>query len=143
MLGSDMRYTSEAMSWLSLKRGGSSLHVAYADTYTNNLYGYDARVRIRPTVEISLDLNRNLRTKNKSENGYIDARELADGEIDQLEVVQICDERVKDRLAEAVEMADNPASEWGLTIELEGQHKFRVWPDADRSDSVFLRVIRP
>ena len=138
-----MRYTSEAMSWLSLKKGGFSLHVAYAGTYTNNLYGYDARVRIRPTVEISLDLNRNLRTKNKSENGYIDARELADGEIDQLEVVQICDERVIDRLAGAVEMADNPASEWGLTIELEGQHKFRVRPDADRSDSVFLRVIRP
>jgi hypothetical protein len=143
MLRSDVRYNSEVMSWLSLKKGGSGLHVAYADTSTSNLRGYDAKVRIRPTVEISLDLNRNLRTKNKSENGYVDARELADGEIDQLELVQICDERVIDRLSQAVEMADNPASEWGLTIELEGQHKFCVRPDPDRSDSVFLRVIRP
>jgi hypothetical protein len=107
------------MAWTSLKKGGASLYVAYGKTFTNNLFGYDARFRSEPSFEISLDLNQNLRTRNKTTNTYIDARDLADGDIDQLKLVQIVDD--------------------GL---LGGRHLFRVKPEPDDpGSSLYLRVL--
>lgn len=130
------------MAWISLKKGGASLHVAYAHTFTNNLYAYDAKFRAVPSFEISLDLNPNLRTRNKTTNTYIDARDLADGEINELELLQIDDEGLLDKLAAAIQSTGRSPADWTLTVELGEQHSFRVKPESDASGrTLYLRVL--
>jgi len=128
------------MSWTSLKKGPASLHVAYAGTYANYLCGHKTRVRTQPGVEISFDLNPNLRARNKSENSYVDARDLADGEIDSLESVQIVDDYIVDRLQSVIGLIHNVPNNWILSIELEGPHSFKVRPTF-QPGSVFLSVV--
>jgi hypothetical protein len=127
------------MAWISLKRAAVSLHVGYAATYSNNLSAHNARVRTEPEFELALDLNPNLKTRNRETNTYLDARELADGAISSLTVVQLDDEYLLERLATVIELANRP-SEWTLTIELSGSHRFRVRPEAGQFRSLYLRV---
>jgi hypothetical protein len=128
------------MSWISLKKGGVGLHVAYAHTFTNNLIGHATRVRTQPSIEIAFDLNPNLHVRNKSENSYLDARELADGELASLKVVQIDDDYINEKLARALDPIANRSDTWTLTIELEGTHSFQVRPEVQRG-SLFLSVV--
>jgi len=130
------------MSWTSLRKGGTLLYIAYGKTYTNNLFGHDVRVRTEPSLEFSLDLNRNLRTRNKSENSYYDARELADGRVEGLKLVQLTDDYIIERLRRVLAHAREVPREWNLIIELEGRHAFRVRPEPDATGrSLFLRVV--
>ena len=132
------------MTWRTLRKTGILLHVGYGDTFSNNLYAHDSKVRTDPEFEISLDLNGDLRTRNKAENSYQDARELADGEIEHLQVLQITDHTTINRLAKFLDSLDDPPSEWILTIELEGRHSFRVRPDFRETGDLpdlFLNVI--
>lgn len=118
-----------------LRKGRASLHIAYAGTFTNNLGSYNTRVRAQPSTEISLDLNPNLRAQNKSTNSYVDARELADGQIGSLEFVQIDDERIIQGLRDALDELN-----WTLTIELNGTHSFRARPKLENG-SLFLYIV--
>jgi len=112
--------------------------------YTNNLYGYDSRVRVDSKFEVFLNLGRNLRTRNTSTNQYLDARSLADGDIERLKMIQISDAQIIDGLSAALKRIAAPPDEWALIIELRGQHSFRVRPQLDSSGtSLFLRVIDP
>ncbi len=128
------------MDWTTLNKGGTHLHIAYGHTHTNNLYAYEVRVRTRPSVELSLDLNGNLRTRNKEENTYYDARELAQGKIAELKLVQLDDERTVKHLGRALKRLPRAPSEWTLVIQLEGRHSFRVRPKL-RDRSLFLHVL--
>jgi hypothetical protein len=125
--------------WRSLKKGSVGIHISYGDTFTNSLSATDFQLRISPRFEISFDLNKNLRTKNKQNFSYIDARHLADGEIAQLKMVQINDSRILDRIMESYKFAGKPR-EWYLMIHLEGERSFRVHPEKNGS-ALFLRVI--
>jgi len=130
------------MPWTLLRKGGTLLHIAYGKTYTNNLYGHDVRVRTGPSLEFSLDLNPNLRTRNKSENSYYDARELADGHVEGLKLLQLTDDYIIQRLRRVLAHAREVPREWNLIIELEGPHAFRVRPERDATGtSLFLRVV--
>lgn len=131
--------TLQTMNWTSLKKGPASLHVAYAGTFTNNLHGHETRIRTQPCVEISFDLNPNLRTRNKSANSYVDARELADGEIASLKEVQIVDDSIVELLQDVIGSIPNVSNNWTLSIELEGTHSFAVRP-AFQLGSIFLSV---
>jgi hypothetical protein len=119
-----------------LRKGPASIHIAYAGTFTNNVRGHNTRVRTQPSVEISLDLNPNLRSQNKSTNSYVDARELADGQIERLEFVQIDDELIVSHLGGFL---DDLSKDWTVTIELEGTHSFTARPKLE-NDSLFLYV---
>ena len=138
--GFELCATLRTMSWISLKKGGVGLHVAYAHTFTNNLIGHATRVRTQPSIEIAFDLNPNLHVRNKSENSYLDARELADGELASLKVVQIDDDYINEKLARALDPIANRSDTWTLTIELEGTHSFQVRPEVQRG-SLFLSVV--
>ena len=130
------------MHWTLLRKGGTLLHIGYGETYTNNLYGHDVRVRTQPSLEFLLDLNSNLRTRNKSENSYCDARELADGRVEGLKLVQLTDNYIIERLRRVLAHARDVPSEWTLIIELEGRHAFRVRPERDATArSLFLHVV--
>jgi hypothetical protein len=120
--------------WRILRKGPASLHIAYAGTFTNNLRSHNTRFRAQPSSEISLDLNPNLRSQNKSTNSYIDAKELADGQIGSLELVQIDDDRIVQGLGDALNDLN-----WKLTIELGGTHSFTDQPKLENG-SLFLDI---
>jgi hypothetical protein len=122
--------------WRILRKGPASLHIAYAGTFTNNLRSHNTRFRAEPSTEISLDLNPNLRSQNKSANSYVDARQLADGQIRSLEFIQIDDERVVRGLGDALEDLSN---NWILTIELDGTYSFKARPKLENG-SLFLYI---
>lgn len=129
------------MDWIQLRKGGTLLHIVYGKTHSSNLSGYDVRVRTLPSMELSLDLNRNLRTRNKSENSYYDARELADGKIADLKLLQLDDGYIIKRLCRVLRDARGVPPDWMLVIELEGRNAFRVRPERrSTSGSLFLRV---
>jgi len=113
-----------------------SVHIAYAGTFTNNVRSYNTRVRTQPSIEISLDLNPNLRSQNKSTNSYVDARQLANGQIGRLEFVQIDDERIVLGLGGVL---DDLSNDWTVTIELEGTHSFTARSKLENG-SLFLYV---
>jgi len=130
------------MTWKKLKKSGVSLHVEYGETFANDLYGYDAKFRTGPPFEISLDLNRNLRTRNKTTNTYVDAQELADGDINQLKLVQIIDEGLFGRLASEIQATGGSSAVWTLAIELGGRHIFQVKPERDDpGETLYLHVL--
>ena len=124
------------VSWRVLRKGPASVHIAYAGTFTNNLRSYNTRIRTQPSIEISLDLSPNLKSQDKSSNSYVDAKELADGQIARLEFVQIDDERI---VAQLRDVLDNPSKDWMVTIELGRSHSFTARPKLENS-SLFLYV---
>ncbi len=114
--------------WLSLKKGPVGIQIAYARTFTNNLSASDFRTRISTAFEISLDLNGNLRTKDKLDFSYIDARHLAEGKIDELELVQISDKQIIRLIEQRLKAWGKESRVWLLRISLNGEHVFRVQP---------------
>ena len=129
--------------WQTLRKTGTELYVAYANTHSGNLLAKNTRLRTDPHVELALDLNGNLRTRNREVNSYRDARALADGAIKRLELVQIDDERIIGRINERLASLRDPLRTWILTIELEGAYSFPVRPEARKlgnQTSLFLHV---
>ena len=129
--------------WQTLRKTGTGLYVAYANTHSGNLSAKNTRLRTDPHIELALDLSGNLRTRNTDVNSYRDARELADGGIKRLELVQIDDERIIGRIGERLALLRDPPRTWILTIELEGSYSFPVRPEASKlgnQTSLFLYV---
>lgn len=124
--------------WFSVRKGSTGLHVAYRATFTNNLTGYRTRAREGPIPEIAVDLNPNLRTRNRSTGTYLDARDLADGGLQGLEVLQFADQGVVEALLSRVARA----RDWRLRLELEGTHTFDVRAETANSSGLFLRVMQ-
>lgn len=125
------------MDWRTLRKGRTSVCIAYAGTFTNNLGIYNAQVRVHPSVEFSIDLSPNLKSPAKSANTYADAKLLADGQIDRLEYVQIDDQRIVEGLRDAL---DNHPKDWMVSIELERTHSFSARPRLENG-SLFLYVV--
>jgi hypothetical protein len=128
----DRSEVSPRPRWESLRKGATDLSIEYASTFTNNLSAHNVRVRAEPSIEISIDLNPNLRASDKFGNRYCDARELADGEVTKLKSVQISDDLIIGKLRTFEKLAYSTADIWSLAIELEGRHSFKVrrrWDD--------------
>ena len=113
------------------------IHLAYAGTFSNNLYADTFEAILDPEFGMSLDLNKNLRTKNKGENSYLDAKELADGKIQMIEAIQITEESTIRGLSNAA--PQRVPESWMLEIQLAGTHLFRVRPEM-KFDDLFLYV---
>ena len=131
-------------SWLTLKKGPVGIHLAYDQTFTNNLSASDFQTRISNTFEISLDLNKNLQTKNKLKFSYIDAQQLAEGMIDKLKLIQIFDQQIIGLLAERVKAWGMKSTVWLLRVHLNGEHLFRVKAESREAGSgeyLSLRVV--
>lgn len=108
------------------------IHVSYGGTFSNNLYADSFEAILAPNFGISLDLTQNLRTKNKQENSYQDAKELAEGEIQRLELLQITEERT---VGDLLKNAPHPLPvNWILEIRLNGIYSFSVTPEAKAFD---------
>lgn len=115
--------------WISLKKGRIRLYVEYGYTHTGNLFADDVRLRTSPRMELILDLNHNLRKRNKNSNTFIDASEMAGGEIDNLKLVQLFDNYTLERLRDTIRSMAEIPEKWYLTIKLNGEHTFVIEPE--------------
>lgn len=119
--------------WRTVRKGGFDIHVSYGHTYSNNLYAYNTRVRGEPQLEIEVDLNPNLRRRDKDSSMALDARELADGGIARLKLFQIDDPKLLGALEVIGRELGGLPETWLLTVLLNGTHRFRVTPELKQS----------
>lgn len=130
--------------WISLVKGPVSLHISYGSTYTNNLIASDIRVRTSPDFTLSLDLDRNLKARDKQSNAVGDAEELLGGGFNDLAVVQLISEGVVRRLGEVIRATGQVPKEWLLKVALRGERTFTVRPEPDQDrSSLCLYVLGP
>jgi hypothetical protein len=91
------------MNWISIRKGVSVCHFEY-DNFWTDLFVTTSEYRVMPHgFELSLDLNKNLHTNNKSENTYVDCLRLRSN-VPSLTTVQVHDEAV----AAAIEKRARP-----------------------------------
>lgn len=86
------------MNWFSIRKGVCICHFEYGGFWTD-LFVTDTKYRDTPQgFELSIDLNKNLRTNNKTENTYVDCIRLGSN-IAELTTVQVHDKPVWDAVA--------------------------------------------
>ena len=129
--------------WNTLRKTAAHIYLEHEHSYTNNLHADDIRVQVvGDVVTVSFDLNRNLKTRNKQEFSYVDAKELADGEIATLKSLQCDDDKVITTLAAVLQAQSSPPSAWQLVVELGGSHAFPVALAHD-DHSITFNVLPP
>lgn len=127
--------------WITLRKSGTPLHVSYGHGFTNNLLAHNVRVQSDERgVALSLDLNPNLRTRNRESWAYVDARALADGDISRLSLIQLGDEHVLKGLAGVLARNEDLPNEWALEVEIAGTHRFRTLPEF-KAGLLWLNVV--
>jgi len=125
--------------WRRLRKGTSLIYVEYGLTPAT-LFATDVRMQKGPPITIGLDLGKNLRTRNIQENTYIDAKELADGEMRRLKRMELHDAYVLTHLRRFLRDTNYGAAPWRLVVSLEGQHEFPVEAQL-RGGDLILRVV--
>ncbi|HXM71129.1 MAG TPA: hypothetical protein VN970_08345 [Thermoanaerobaculia bacterium] len=129
--------------WITLRKGGTHLYLEYGSSFTNNLLCHNVQVRIGHDVDIRLTLTPNLRTRNKQSSDYIDARDLADGAIAYLTLLQLEDAKIVKGIARSLKgMPDMPRT-WRLTISLEQEWPFEVEPEWGNALTSLLLHVQP
>jgi hypothetical protein len=132
--------------WMTARKGSTLLHLDYASTFSNNVFGHNTRIRAEPDFEIRIDLNPNLRVRNKDTGTFLDARDLADGRMSKLTLLQLDDARIINMALRCLKKKDVRPKIWRLTLELEQEWCFEVRPEIKRShmlQSLFLHVAGP
>ena len=130
--------------WRSLRK--SKLHIRmgmYETEFTNNLSATDMEFRTAPRLEISMDLNSNLRVRNKQTNTYYDAQQLARGKIKHLRHIQLDGKKIIERLVKNVRLYGLSTDIWGLRVLLSGEHYFDVRPEVRGVFDLLLHVVPP
>ena len=127
--------------WNSLRKTAAHVYPEHDHSYTNNLHADHIKAQIVDDVAtVSFDLNANLKTNNKQQFSYVDAKELADGEISTLKSLQCDDDKVITTLASILQAQSSPPSAWQLVVELAGAHTFSVALNID-DDSITFSVL--
>lgn len=130
------------MYWDTLRKSYVIIHVAYDHT-TATLFAENISVRAGDPFDLSIDLNKNLRTRYKSVGTCIDARDLANGEIGTLQSVQIDDDKIYDGIERHLGSLDEVPKVWRLHVALEGAHWFTVRPEVRGRRSLWFHVLSP
>lgn len=111
-----------------LKKSKVHIHVTWSSSFSNNLCAENIQYRFVDDFEICLDLNCNLRKRNKQTNTYIDASELAKGDIHELELIQFSDRTVAKGIIAVLNASNKDPNKWVLKILLDGEYSFIVKP---------------
>lgn len=117
--------------WMTARKGDAGIHISDCrGGFTNNLTVQNSRVFSEgPDIQITMDLNGNLRSRTKQDNAYLDAWDLVNGGIGDLSLIQIDDDRFIDVLIRRLQGFRGKPSAWYLTLELQGDHTFQVEPE--------------
>lgn len=121
------------MIWISIKKGGESVHIAYNKTFSNNIFIYNTQICIKPKFALKFDLNPNLRKKNKSVSSYIDTVKLIEQGVNAITLIQINDNTIIKGISKFL------SDEWDIIIELKGEHSFKAKPELN-SYGMFLKI---
>ena len=122
--------------WLTVRKGGEPIYVEYAHVFSGNLLAHNTQLREEPELEIRVDLSPNLRGRSKETGTYLDATDLAGGDISELRLFQTEDERLLKALSAALGRIGGSPDTWKLTVLLAGEWSFRVRPDVNRIGSL-------
>ncbi len=114
--------------WWSLRKTLTIIYVEYAHAHAK-LFATDAQLQKGPPVALKLDLEKNLRTRFTGSGTYVDAVELAGGEIGQLTRVEISDDQIRKQLGRILSRAEERVPPWQLFLKLRGLHEFTVQPE--------------
>jgi len=128
------------MTWFPIRKTSTIVHVEY-DHATATLFAENICVRPEDPFDISVDLNKNLRTRHKSVGTYMDARNLAAGRLRTLHSIQIDEEHVLDRLCSHLEHFGKVPEKWRLLVNLEGMSWFTIRPQLRGNRSLVLNVL--
>lgn len=128
------------MYWDTLRKTYILVHVSYG--YANaTLFAENIRVRAGDPFDVSVDLNKNLRTRHKGVGTYVDASDLARGEMSTLKTLRIDDDQIIDRIGRHLEHVDENPKTWRLHVALEGSHWFVVRPEVrGPHESLWLHI---
>lgn len=126
-----------------LRKTSTIVYVSWDTSDATTLFAENFLARATDSLDVSLDLANNLRTRNKDENTYSDARELADGGIVSLTSIQIDDKQVLDGLRRKLRLVRVRPKQWRLRVQLEGDHWFAVRPEVPHhaTDTLLLHVV--
>ena len=130
--------------WQSIRKTTTQVHLEYGPAYAT-LFATDIRLRRGPPLTLALSLQSNLYTCHKGVGTYIDAKALAEGNIDSLDRLQLLDSAVISRLLDLVGDSGFLTVPWHLVLDLDGTHEFRVQPqlpDITAAPSLFFSVLR-
>lgn len=125
------------MPWRTIRKTLFFIHVDIG--MTTDLFAEHLRVRNDDGPEIAIDLSKNLRTRNKQENTYADAKALA-ADFGQLRSVQLSDSDLAKEILRLTRSGTQSA-EWNLLVELgDDSHLYRVRPER-QGEYLFLHVV--
>jgi len=124
--------------WVTIRKGGKPLYLVYGDTYANTLLGYSFQFRCCPHLEIRFDLSPNLRVRSKQSKRYCDARELANGAIADLNLLQFDNDTDLEPIAEALDRLPEKPQTWKLTLHLDRDWSFSAKPEVSGSPGARL-----
>lgn len=117
------------MNWVSIRKGVTACHFEY-DNFWTDLFVTNSACRVTPDgFELSLDLNKNLRTNDKSENTYLDCLRLSSN-VTSLKTVQVHD----DAVTGAIKRRSRPINgvhAFRLKIVLDSDYWFEARADQD------------
>lgn len=127
------------MTWIPIRKTSTLLHVDYSYT-TATLFAEAIQIRVGDHFDLSIDLNKNLHGRDKDAGTYIDARELADGEIRHLSAIQIDDDDIVKRIGRWAMRSGSAPKSWRLRIDLQGTSWFVVRPEIQGDHVLVLKV---
>lgn len=125
----------------SLRKGSSHIHVTFKDEdYSNNIIGELFEIEYENSINrIYINIESNLKQKNKLTNSYSDTRELI-RKAEHIKFVQIDEEQVIKGLLKAYNK--NPKNSWELVLHAGSDKSFKyIVKPFSKLGSVFLDVI--
>lgn len=121
--------------WWPLRKTYIIVYLTYGHAHAK-LFAENIQVRPGDTFEVSVDLTKNLRTRSKGSSTYVDARDLADGQIRELKTIQIDDHGVLNDISNHLGQLEGTPTMWRLRVQLDGsEHWFTVEPSYRESNA--------
>jgi hypothetical protein len=123
------------MYWESLRRG-TTIVVVEREHSHDKLFAENMRFRVDDDarmLDVSVDLNKSLRTRSRGVSTYIDAKALAESLPGEFKSLTIDDHGVIDHVRHVLEHLEFKAPDvWRLHVALKGDYWFRASPEYKR-----------
>jgi hypothetical protein len=125
----------KAMYWESLRKG-MTIVLAEREHSHDKLFAENIWLRVdddAQMVDVSVDLNKGLRTRSKGVSTYIDASDLAKDLPKRFKSLKIDDNAIVDRMNGILKHIDFELPKvWRLHVALQGDYWFNVRPEYKR-----------